>query len=126
MTAIHVLPERYGVCRFPAETEIPAWAMEGPFASATRTPDELSLVCAEVNVPAGTRCESGWRILRLEGPFAFDQIGVLLGVLEPLARAGVSVFALSTFDTDYVLVKETALERARGALTNAGHELAPE
>lgn len=123
MTAITVLPERYCVCRLAADAEIPAWALGGPFSSITRTAVELSVVCPESQAPVGPRCEPGWRILRLEGPFAFDQIGVLLGVLHPLAQAGVSVFAVSTFDTDYVLVKETHLARARAALTDSGHAL---
>ncbi|GAP12528.1 uncharacterized conserved protein [Longilinea arvoryzae] len=126
MTAITVLPERYSVCRLAADAEIPAWAMKGPFTSLTRTPDELSLVCSKANLPADLRCEPGWRILRLEGPFAFDQIGVLLGVLAPLAQAGVSVFTLSTYDTDYVFVKEALLARACAALKEAGHDLEPD
>ncbi len=126
MTAISILPERYGVCRLTADAKIPAWAFDGPFTSITRTPDELSLVCSEATLPSEVRCETGWRILRLEGPFAFDQIGVLLGVLAPLAQAGVSVFTLSTFDTDYVLVKEALLSRACAALIEAGHRLIPE
>jgi len=118
---LNLLPGRYSVCRLAADAEIPAWAQDGDFFSITRTAAELSLVCPERVVPAGMRSEPGWRALRLEGPFAFDQIGVLLAVLAPLAGAGVSVFALSTFDTDYVLVKADLLERARSALEAAGH-----
>ncbi len=121
---LNLLPGRYSVCRLAADAEIPAWVQYGDFFSITRTAAELSLVCGEAVVPAGIRCEPGWRALRLEGPFAFDQIGILTAVLAPLARAGVSVFALSTFDTDYVLVKEHLLERARSALAAAGHRLA--
>lgn len=122
---LSLLPGRYSVCRLPADAKIPAWAMHGEFSSITRTSAELSLVCREESVPAGIRCEPGWRVLRLEGPFAFDQIGVLKAVLAPLAQASVSVFALSTFDTDYVLVKEDRMEQARSALEAAGHRFTP-
>lgn len=124
--ALHLslLPGRYSICQLAAGAELPAWIQDGEFISITRTSTELSLVCREESVPAGVRCEPGWRVLRLEGPFAFDQTGILLAVLAPLAQAGVSVFALSTFDTDYVLVKEDLLERARPALAAAGHRLA--
>jgi len=121
---ISLLPGRYSVCRLAPDAAVPAIAPEGAFFSVTRTADELSIVCAEAFTPDGARCEWGWRILRLEGPFAFDQVGVLLAVLAPLAAAGVSIFALSTFDTDIILVKESALTRARVALEGAGHVLA--
>lgn len=118
---LSLLPERFGVCRFAPETGLPDWATAGPIYSITRMADELSLVCLEAAIPDGVQCETGWRMLRLEGPFAFDQIGVLLAVLAPLAQAGVSVFALSTFDTDYVLIKEIRLVQALAALEHAGH-----
>lgn len=121
---ISLLPGRYSVCRLAPDAAVPAIAPEGAFFSVTRTMDELSIVCPEASIPVGERCESGWRILRLEGPFAFDQVGVLLAVLAPLAAAGVSIFALSTFDTDTILVKEAVLARARDALEGAGHTLA--
>lgn len=121
---LSLLPGRYSICRLVPDAAVPVPLPEGAFFSVTRTPDELSIVCAEAQVPAGTRCEPGWRILRLEGPFAFDQVGVLLAVLAPLAEARVSVFALSTFDTDYVLVKESTLARVQSALEGAGHALA--
>lgn len=121
---ISLLPGRYSVCRLAPDAAVPAIASAGAFFSVTRTADELSIVCAEAFTPDGARCEWGWRILRLEGPFAFDQVGVLLAVLAPLAAAGVSIFALSTFDTDIILVKESALNRARVALEGAGHVLA--
>jgi hypothetical protein len=120
---LNLLAGRYGVCRFAPDAELPDWAMDGPFLSITRTADELSLVCPEASIPDGVRCEPGWRVLQLAGPFAFDQIGVLLAVLAPLAQAGVSVFTLSTFDTDYVMVKDVALQRACAALAQAGHSL---
>lgn len=120
---LKLLPGHYSLCRLAPDAELPAWALDGAFFSITRTADELSVVCAAERVPPGVRCEPGWRVLQLEGPFAFDLVGVLLAVLAPLAQAGVSIFALSTFDTDAVLVKESSLAQARTALESAGHRL---
>ena len=97
--------------------------MESGFCSVTRTLDELSVVCLEDIVPEGVRCEKGWRALKLEGPFEFSEVGVLASVAGPLAEAGVSIFAVSTFDTDYVLVKDEQLESAVGALREWSHEV---
>jgi hypothetical protein len=106
------------VRRDPGEP-IPEWAEAAPFCSITRTRDELSIVCPESSVPAGVRSERGWAMLKLAGPFPFTATGVLSSFLEPLARANVSVFAISTFDTDYVLVKREDLGRAVAALEAA-------
>lgn len=95
---------------------------ESEFFSLTRTPDELSIVCPELFVPADAVCERGWRALGLEGPLGFSLVGVLATITAPLAEAGVSVFAISTYDTDYVLVREDALESAISTLRWAGHE----
>jgi len=114
------------VCRLPAGSAAPAWLDGEDFASITRTPDETSVVCRADAVPAGVRAERGWRALRVAGPLDFALTGVLLSLLAPLAAAGVAVFALSTFDTDYLLVKEAALDDAIAALTGAGHRVAAE
>jgi hypothetical protein len=87
----------------------------------TRTADELSVVCWADAVPEGVRCEKGWRCLRVAGTLDFSLVGVLASMLAPLAAAGVSVFVLSTFDTDYVLVKEAHLTKAADALRLAGY-----
>ena len=89
----------------------------------TQTADELSIVCEETRVPSGIRVERDWVALKLEGPFPFSMTGVLTSFLQPLAEAGVAIFALSTFDTDYVLMKRDKLEAAIKALAAAGHEL---
>ena len=81
------------------------------------------MVCPEGSVPEDVRCEGGWRVLKLEGPFGFSEVGVLVSVAGPLAGAGVSVFAVSTYDTDYVLVKEEQLRPAVAALRGRGHEV---
>jgi hypothetical protein len=115
---VTVLPERLAVCRLGAAARVPSWALElhEAFVSVTRTPDELSIVCPDEAVPPEVQVESGWRALKLPGPIPFDQVGVLAGLAGPLAAAGISIFAVSTYDTDYVLVRERDLERALAAL----------
>ena len=117
------LDGRMAVCRLSADSGLPHWATAAGLFSVTRTPDELSVVCPEGNVPDGVRSEGGWRVLALEGPFEFSAVGVLASVAAPLAEAGVSIFALSTYDTDYVLVKEGQFDRAVSALRERGHEV---
>ena len=116
MSELRVLAGRYAICRLAPDTEAPA-----RYFSVTRTPEELSVVCAESDVPAGAPCEPGWCVLQVAGPLDFNLTGVLAAIAVPLAQAGVSIFALSTFDTDYVLVKDENLERALEALRTAGH-----
>lgn len=111
------------MCRLGHEASVPAWALEGVFWSVVRTSDELSIVCAEERVPEGVRVEKGWVALKLEGPFAFSLTGVLAAFLEPLAKAKIPIFAISTFDTDYVLIKSEDAARAVEVLTAAGHSL---
>lgn len=118
-----VLDDLLAVCRLDAASDVPSWATPEGFFSVTRTADELSVVCAEGSVPGGARHEGGWRALKLEGPFEFSEVGVLASVAGPLAEAGVGIFAVSTFDTDYVLVKEERLEAAVAALRERGHEI---
>jgi hypothetical protein len=100
---------------------VPAWALEGALFSVTRTDDELSVVCQEQRVPEGVRAEKDWVALKLEGPFPFSMTGVLASFLQPLAQARISIFAISTFDTDYVLIKQQDAERAVEVLALAGH-----
>jgi hypothetical protein len=117
-----VLPGSWAVVRLPPDADVPAAALVPPFHSVTRTPDELSLVCPDHAVPEESRAERGWAVLALAGPFPFELTGILLSFLAPLAAAGVGVFAMSTFDTDYVLVKRERLDEAVDALVAAGHE----
>jgi hypothetical protein len=116
-----VLPEKLAVSRLEAGSGIPAWAEGGTFCGIVKTRDELSIVCEEDRVPPETRCEKGWLGLKLEGPFPFELTGVLASFIGPLADAGIPVFALATFDTDYVLIKRDGLTRAREVLAAAGH-----
>ena len=116
--------DRLGVCRWAPDTEIPQWALSGGgFVSVTRTADELSLVCGERAVPQGIQCEPGWRIFKIDGPLDFALTGILASVAQPLAEAGVSIFAISTYYTDYVMVKEQDVEKAAHALEAAGHQV---
>ncbi len=118
-----VLPGRYAVCRLDPGAAIPSWATAGALFSITRTADELSILCPDGAVPPGVRHAGDWRALKLEGPFDFSEVGILASVTTPLADTGVSLFAVSTFDTDYVLVKEAMLDRAVSALTACSHQV---
>lgn len=120
---LFLIEGRFAVCQLPPGEEVPAWSAGGAFTSVIRTRDELSVVCAEGVVPAGTECEGGWRIFQIEGPLDFGLTGILASVAAPLAAAGVSIFALSTFNTDYVMVKAESMETAIAALTAAGHRV---
>lgn len=115
-----VHPGEWAVCRLDPAEPFPSWAA-GAFVSLTRTPEDLSLVCAADAVPEGVRAERGWAMLELAGPFEFQTTGVLASFLAPLAREGVPVFAISTYDTDWVLVPEQRLGDALRALKAAGH-----
>ena len=123
-----VIPGAYAVCRLPAKAPLPAWAGKA-FTSVTRTDDELSIVCEERRLPpdldVALQIERGWALLKLHGPFPLDAIGVLASIAKPLAEAAVSLFAISTFDTDYILVKRIHVKQAVAALTLAGHKLVP-
>jgi GNAT superfamily N-acetyltransferase len=115
----------FAVCRLSPDAPLPTWVACGPVTSITRTADELSVVCRQDVVPESVRCERGWRCLRVAGTLDFSLVGVLASLLGPLANAGVSVFVLSTFDTDYLLVKEDKLEKAIEVLSQAGQRVCP-
>ena len=116
-----LLPDRLAVCRLPPADEVPSWAWTGPLASVTRTAEELSVVCAESAVPDDVQAERGWRAMRVAGPLDFDLTGVVSSLTAPLADAGVPVFVLSTFDTDWLLVRHANVDEAVHALVHAGH-----
>ena len=109
--------------RLAADSPLPLWATDAEFFSATRTSDELSIVCPAARVPDRTVAEKGWRVLKVKGPFALSEVGVLAALSASLAAAKVSLFAISTFDTDYVLVTEKQLDAAIAALRSAGHRV---
>ncbi len=99
--------------------------MQGDFWTVSRTPDELSVLCRAEFVPEGVPTQKGWSALKLHGPFDFALTGILLSVLEPLAAARIGIFAVSTFDTDYVLVPGEHLGAAQQVLRDAGHQMLP-
>lgn len=119
--ALTVLPGLLSICRLGPDAAVPAWALAGGFFSVTRTGEELSIVCEDARVPAGATVQRGWRALMVQGPLDFALTGILSRLLAPLAAAKVSIFALSTYDTDYILVKEGALPAALAALRADGH-----
>ena len=125
MLQLKLLPGTYAVCRLEAGAAVPRWAWGGGLSSVTRTDEELSIICPEARVPAGVRSEKGWCCVGIQGPLPFSLTGVLASVVDPLAKAGISLFAFSTYDTDYILVKDADLARARTAWTGAGHDLSP-
>jgi hypothetical protein len=112
---------RYAVCRLGPRERMPAWA-DGAFVNVTRTPEELSVICPGECVPADVRAERDWRLVKLVGPFPFTAIGVQASIATPLAKAGISLLSIATYDTDYFLIKGDVLDEAVAALAAAGHE----
>jgi hypothetical protein len=117
-----ILPQRIAVCRLPPGAPIPGW-VRGPFTCVTFTPEELSIVCDDDAVPGDVQAERGWRCVKVEGPIPFETTGVAAALVGPLADAHISVFLVSTYDTDYLLVKEETFARALDVLRTAGHEI---
>jgi len=114
---------RMSVCRLDSDAPWPGPPTGDRVYSVTRTPEELSVVCAEGDEPPASRIEPGWRMLHVTGPLAFALVGVIASITVPLAESGVGVFVVSTYDTDLVLVKDADLDVAVGALVGAGHEV---
>ena len=122
---LSLLPDRYAICRLASTLPLPELPNPCRFLSVSRTEDELSLVVPESEIPANGIADGGWRCFKLHGPFPFEQVGVLASLAGPLARAEIGIFVISTFDTDYLLVKEADLDAARKTLGDAGHEISP-
>jgi hypothetical protein len=121
---LEVLPDTLAVCRLPADATLPAWASAPvPFLTISRTSEELSITILQTAVPLDIRCERDYRALRVRGTLPPDLVGILVSIAEPLAQAGLSIFAISTYDTDYVLVKARDLPAALEALRKAGHKV---
>ena len=113
----------YAITRLAPDSPIPAWATSREFISITRTADELSIVCPAGNIPNDVAAGPRWACLKLEGPFLFSQTGVLLSFIQPLSGNGVPIFAVCTYDTDYVLIQEEHMGGVVELLRHAGHEL---
>ena len=118
---LSLLPETFAICRLAPDALVPEWATQGQFFSISRTSDELSVIAETTLVPERLRTEVSWRVMKVHGPFDLSEVGVLASLVAPLAAAGVSVFTISTFDTDYLLVQSIQLLEALTTLRNAGH-----
>lgn len=116
-----VLQQNFAVCRFGATALVPGWVDGGAFWSVSRTADELSIVCQESQIPSGVKAETGFSCLKVVGPLEFSTVGVLAALTTALAAAGISLLAISTFDTDYLLVRQIDLPDAIDTLREAGH-----
>jgi uncharacterized protein len=119
---LYVLEQHFSICQLAANAEIPPWAT-GTFCSVTRTSHELSIVCESALIPADIYHEAGWRALMVKGPLAFSEVGILAGLAEPLANAGIAIFVLSTFATDYLLLKDSSLQAGVSCLKSKGYEV---
>jgi hypothetical protein len=123
---LELLPDTLAVCRLAPDAPVPEWAASAHgFVTISRTAEELSITAVQASVPEGVRCERDYRAMRVRGPLPLNLIGILASIADPLAAAGLSIFAISTFDTDYVMVKSRDLEAALAALKRAGHRVSP-
>ena len=118
-----VLAGRYGICRLGPAEPVPAWGLQGEFFSVTRTTDELSIVCAEAQIPATVLCESGWRLFKIDAVMDFSLVGIVAGISAAIAGANVGIFVLSTYNTDYILVRQPDFSAAAAALRTAGYKV---
>ena len=114
-------PERHAILRLPPASTIPAWAEQGAFMSVTRTPHELSVICQESSIPPEQTAERGWALMGCQGPLDFSAVGILAELTGILAEANLSVLAVATHDTDYILTRDP--DTACTVLENAGHEV---
>lgn len=115
---LQLLPAIYGVCKLSPNDSIPKWATASTFYSITKTSEELSIVCLQENIPSSIQCEKDWRILKIKGPLDFSLIGILSSLSNLMALNQISIFALSTYDTDYILIKQKDIDNAIQMLRN--------
>ena len=120
---LSILPDTFGICRLEARAKLPDWALLANFISITRTLDELSIVCPVGQIPPDIECSLEWYCFQVEGQLDFSLTGILASLASPLAQAGISIFALSTYNTDYLMVKQENKELAIKILSQAGHQV---
>ena len=120
---LKLLKDKYSVCRLNKDDEIPKWIFNEEFFSITKTEDELSIVCLQDKIKEDIKCERDWKILKIEGPLDFSLIGILSKISTLMANNNISIFAISTYDTDYILVKEKDIENACKILNCNGYEV---
>ena len=118
-----LLPDHLSVCQLSPDSPYPNWAEGINVLSITRTAEELSIICESTNIPENIIAERGWRALKIQGPLDFSLIGVLNKLTTTLAKAEISIFAISTYNTDYVLLKEQNLEKGKNILCQAGYTI---
>ena len=128
MLTLEIFPDNYAICRLKPGKDLPDWAVQAEsdtqsMISVTRTPDELSIVCRESQVPAGGEAETDWRCSRGAGKLDFSLVGIIAEITRSLANSGISVFVISTFDTDYFLVKKSQWAQAERTLSDAGYAM---
>jgi hypothetical protein len=124
--SLKILPDRMAICRFEPWAPLPDWIEKPGFYSITRTAEELSVVCSQERVPLEAESETGWRCFQLSGSFDFSEIGIIFSLTQPLAENDISVFVISTFDTDYLMVKAESFTKAIDVLTAQGHQVKAE
>ena len=120
---LKVMREKMSICRMPADSLVPMSVFESDFFSITRTSDELSIVCGDVYIPADVKRESDFRVIKVDAKLDFSLVGIIAGISAILAEKEISIFVVSTYDTDYILVRASALDAAVNALTHAGHDV---
>jgi hypothetical protein len=120
---LYALDELYAIVRLEPDSDVPSWSTRGHFWSITRSDSELSIVCPQEDVPAAASAERGWCALEVAGPLDFSLTGVVSSLVAPLAEQEIPLFLISTFETDYLLVREPDLHRSVDALTAAGHSV---
>lgn len=122
MLTLKLLPATYTIWQLPSDAPTPTIAA-GIFTTVIRTADELSGVCEATQVPVGATIDAGWRCLQFVGPFDLTLTGIMVRVATPLAQAGVPIFTLATYNTDFILVPGARLADACDAITQAGHTI---
>ena len=120
---LELMKGQYGICRLDTKDTIPTWCQKGEFYSITKTADELSIVCLEDYIPNEIQAEKEWRIFKILGPLDFSLVGILSKISTLLAESKMSIFALSTYDTDYILVKQSTTLEAINQLRQAGYHV---
>jgi uncharacterized protein len=120
---LYALDDLYAVVRLEPDADIPPWARTGHFWSVTRSDSELSVVCRQEQVPPDASAERGWCAFEVAGPLDFSLTGIVASLVTPLADEDIPLFVISTFETDYLLVREHDLHRSVAALTSAGHSV---
>jgi hypothetical protein len=122
---ISVLKDDFAVCRLSAFEPLPDWVFKNPFSSITKTPEEYSVVCPQEVIPEEVKFarEGEWKCLKIQGPLDFSEFGIISNLTSILAAAEISVFVLSTYETDFILVKRMNIEKAAKVLSDSGHKV---